>query len=186
MIGGMMIFVYQGIMFKELKEYKPAELEAKVTDFWKKNRIFEKAVKSRRGRKNFVFYEGPPYANGRPALHHVLARVFKDIVLRYKTMRGYNVPRRAGWDTHGLPIELGVEKELGIKEKREIEEKIGIDVFNAKAKENIWKYLEEWDRFTERIGYWIDLNDAYVTYNPEYIESLWWIFNEISDRGYLL
>ncbi|MDE2144406.1 MAG: class I tRNA ligase family protein [Patescibacteria group bacterium] len=173
-------------MFKEFKEYKPAELEAKVAEFWRKNRIFEKAVKSRRGRKNFVFYEGPPYANGRPALHHVLARVFKDIVLRYKTMQGYNVPRRAGWDTHGLPIELGVEKELGIKEKREIEERVGIDVFNAKAKENIWKYLEEWNRFTERIGYWIDLNDAYVTYTPEYIESLWWIFKRISDRGHLV
>ncbi len=173
-------------MLKELKEYKPAELEAKVTEFWRKNRIFEKAVKSRKGGKNFVFYEGPPYANGRPALHHILARVFKDIVLRYKTMQGYNVPRRAGWDTHGLPIELGVERDLGVKEKREIEEKIGIDVFNAKAKANVWNYLEEWNKFTERIGYWIDLNDAYVTYDPEYIESLWWIFKNISDRGYLL
>jgi isoleucyl-tRNA synthetase len=172
-------------MLKDLKEYRPAELEAKVADLWKKRRVFEKTVKSRRGRKNFVFYEGPPYANGHPALHHILARVFKDIILRYKTMQGYNVPRRAGWDTHGLPIELGVEKELGVKEKREIEEKIGIEVFNEKAKENIWKYLAEWKTFTERIGYWLDLDNPYVTYDPKYIESLWWTFKKISDRGYL-
>ncbi len=132
----------------------------------------------------FRFFEGPPYANGKPGIHHVLARVFKDVMLRYKSMRGYYVPRRAGWDTHGLPVEIEVEKQLGIKSKKEIE-KLGIALFNQKAKEAVWKYKDEWEKMTERIGYWLDLKDAYVTYSNDYIESLWWILKEIWKRGYL-
>ena len=173
-------------MLKNLKTFNPAEVEEKVLEFWKTRSIFGKSLKLREGRqkKTFVFYEGPPYANGRPGIHHVLARVFKDIILRYKTMRGYYVPRRGGWDTHGLPVELEAEKQLGIKSKREIE-KFGIALFNQKAKEAVWQYKDEWEKITERMGYWLDLKNAYVTYENPYIESCWWIFKEISKRGFL-
>src|SRR3989344_2576883 len=179
-------------MLKNLKTFNPAEVEEKVLEFWRTHSIFSKSLKLRQGRaggradraKTFVFYEGPPYANGRPGIHHVLARVFKDIILRYKTMRGYYVPRKAGWDTHGLPVELEAEKQLGIKSKREIE-KFGIALFNQKAKEAVWQYKDEWEKMTERIGYWLDLKDSYITYENSYIESCWWIFKEIARRGFL-
>jgi len=171
-------------MFNPNGEFKLPEVEKKVLEFWKTNKIFEKSLSQRKGKKTFVFYEGPPYANGRPGIHHVLARAFKDIILRYKTMQGFYVPRRAGWDTHGLPTELEVEKELGIKNKKEIE-KFGIDLFNQKARESVWGYKEEWERLTERIGYWLDMKNAYVTYENDYVETLWWIFRRISDRGFL-
>ncbi|MDO8516017.1 MAG: class I tRNA ligase family protein [bacterium] len=172
-------------------EFKLPELEEKVLNFWHTNQIFEKSLalrqaQGKRGKKSkeFVFYEGPPYANGRPGIHHVLARAFKDIILRYKTMQGFYVPRRAGWDTHGLPTELEVEKQLGVKHKKEIE-KLGIDIFNQKARESVWKYKEEWERLTVRMGYWLDLANAYITYKNEYVETLWWITKRISDRGFL-
>ena len=160
------------------------KIEAEVLEFWKTNAVFEESLKLRKGRKPFKFYEGPPYANGRPGIHHVLARIFKDIILRYKTMRGFYVPRKAGWDTHGLPIEIETEKQLGVKTKKEIE-KFGIALFNQKAKESVWQYKDEWEKMTERIGYWLDLKNAYITYENYYIESLWWIFKEIEKRGYL-
>lgn len=171
-------------MLKGLKQLNLPEIEERVLKFWKDNKIFEKSVANRRGKKNFVFFEGPPTANGRPGVHHAESRAFKDIILRYKTMRGYSVPRRAGWDTHGLPVEIEVEKELGLKNKQEIE-KFGIAEFNAKAKASVWKYKAEWERFTERLGFWLDMKHPYVTYDNSYIESLWWVLAQIAKKGYL-
>ncbi len=167
-------------------EFNLPKLEEKVLAFWKSKNIFEKTLALRRaqGKKNFIFYEGPPYANGRPGIHHVLARVVKDIMLRYKSMAGYYVPRRAGWDTHGLPVEMATEKALGLKSKKDIE-RIGVKEFNAKAKENVWVYKEEWENLTERIGYWLDLKNAYVTYTSDYIESIWWTLKRIWERKLL-
>ena len=166
------------------------KLEEKVLKFWDERQIFEKSLARNKSKgknvraKNFVFYEGPPYANGRPGIHHVLARVVKDVMLRYKTMRGYFVPRKAGWDTHGLPVEMAAEKALSLKSKRDIE-KYGVKLFNEKAKEQVWIFKDEWEHLTRRIGYWLDLKNAYVTYTPEYIESVWWTLAEISKRKLL-
>ncbi|MGC9048940.1 MAG: isoleucine--tRNA ligase [Patescibacteria group bacterium] len=160
------------------------QLEEKILKFWRKKKFFEKTLEKESPRGNFVFYEGPPTANGKPGIHHVLARIFKDIVLRYKTMRGYYVERRAGWDTHGLPVELEVEKEIGITGKPEIE-KYGIAKFNQKCKENVWKYKKEWEEMTERIGFWLDLKHPYITYEKEYIETIWWIIEQIWQKGLL-
>ncbi|MEX2033030.1 MAG: class I tRNA ligase family protein [Candidatus Colwellbacteria bacterium] len=171
-------------MLRKIKEFKLPELEEKVLKLWDEKNVFEESLKKRQKGKTFRFYEGPPYANGLPAIHHVLARIFKDIMLRYKSMQGYSVPRRAGWDTHGLPIELAAEKELGIKAKSEIEI-VGVAKFNQKAKEVVTRYKSAWEKFTRRIGYWLDLKNGYLTYENSYIESLWWIFKRISDRGYL-
>ncbi|MEA3248833.1 MAG: class I tRNA ligase family protein [Patescibacteria group bacterium] len=132
-------------------------------------------------RGNFVFFEGPPTANGKPGIHHILARGFKDAILRYRTMRGYRVDRKAGWDTHGLPVELEVEKQLGFTKKQEIEE-YGVAKFNKRCRESVWKYLDQWEKMTQRIGFWVDLDDPYITYKNEYIESLWWILKEIHDK----
>ncbi len=162
-------------------------LEAQVLEFWRRNAIFQKSVERepkpglpRNG--TFVFYEGPPTANARPGIHHVLARVFKDVVPRYKTMQGYRVPRRAGWDTHGLPVELEIEKELGLKSKLDIEA-YGIAAFNEKCRESVSRYVEEWTRLSERIGYWADLEHPYVTWHNEYIETCWWIFKQLWEHG---
>jgi len=171
-------------MFKEVnpKEKFP-KLEEKILKFWKRNKIFEKTLR-KPSRGYFVFYEGPPTANGKPGIHHVLARVFKDIVLRYKTMKGFKVIRKAGWDTHGLPVELEVEKTYGFKSKSDIE-KFGIDKFNQECKKSVWKYKKEWEDLTERIGFWIDLDHPYITYENSYIETLWWILKEIYSKGLL-
>jgi isoleucyl-tRNA synthetase len=169
--------------FLEEGEFKLPELEEKVLAFWDQQHIFEKSL-AKKGSKTFVFYEGPPYANGKPAIHHVVARIVKDVILRYKTMQGYNVPRRAGWDTHGLPVEIATEKALGLKSKKEIEQ-FGVQRFNEEALKQVWLYKDEWERMTRRIGYWLDLKNAYVTYDPEYIESLWWVLSQISKRKLL-
>lgn len=158
--------------------------EEEVLKFWKHNHIFEKSVQNRKGKKKFVFYEGPPTANGRPGIHHLLARSFKDIILRYKTMQGFFVPRRGGWDTHGLPVEIEVEKKLGLKSKREIE-KYGVGKFNAACRESVWQYREEWERLTERMGFWLDLKNAYVTYETSYVETLWWVIAEFAKKKLL-
>ena len=150
--------------------------------FWEENKIFEKSVSQRPESRKFIFYEGPPTANGKPGIHHVLARSFKDIICRYKTMRGYRVERKAGWDTHGLPVELQVEKDLKISSKPEIE-KFGIEKFNKKCKASVWKYKDEWERMTKRIAFWLDLEHPYITYSNEYIESVWWILSEIYKKG---
>ena len=156
--------------------------EEKQLEFWKQNQIFEKSVKNREGKPRFVLYEGPPTANGNPGIHHVLARAYKDIITRYKVMKGYYAPRIAGWDTHGLPVELEVEKQLGFSGKSQIEA-YGVQQFNAKCRDSVFKYLKEWDSLTERIGYWVDLEHAYVTMNSTYIESVWWAIKQMWDKG---
>ena len=166
------------------EQFSLPKMEERILEFWEKNKIFEKSVERREGVEPFVFYEGPPTANGTPGVHHVESRTFKDIILRYKTMRGYFVPRRAGWDTHGLPVEIEVEKILGLKSKKDIE-KYGIAEFNKKCRESVWKYKELWERLTARMGFWIDMANAYVTYANEYIETLWWIIKQFADKGYL-
>jgi isoleucyl-tRNA synthetase len=158
------------------------KLEEKILKFWKKNRVFEKTVE--RKRKDFVFYEGPPTANAKPGLHHVLSRVFKDVVCRYKTMRGFRVLRKAGWDTHGLPVELEIEKRIGTKTKKDIE-KFGIEKFNALCQKSVWEYKKDWEKLTERIGFWLDLKNPYITYEPEYIESVWFLLKKIYEKGLL-
>jgi isoleucyl-tRNA synthetase len=159
-------------------------LEQMVLERWRERHVFAESLRLREGAEPWVFYEGPPTANGRPGSHHVLSRVFKDIYPRYKTMRGYHVQRKGGWDCHGLPVEIGVEQELGIGSKAEIEE-YGIAKFNAKCRESVWAYLEEWNRLTERIGFWIDLEHAYRTLDPDYIESVWWALAQIHEKGLL-
>jgi len=159
------------------------KIEEKILKFWKKNKIFEKSLK-KNNKKRFVFFEGPPTANGKPGMHHVEARAFKDVIPRYKTMQGFFVDRKAGWDTHGLPVELEVEKELGFKNKEDIE-KYGIAKFNQKCKTSVWKYKNEWEKITERIAFWIDIKDPYITYEDKYIESVWYILKRIWDKGLL-
>jgi len=158
--------------------------EERIREYWKSQRIFEKSLELRKDNKRFVFFEGPPTANGMPGVHHMLVRAFKDLYGRYKTMRGYFVLRKAGWDTHGLPVELEVEKELGFKNKKDIEA-YGIAAFNKKARESVWKYKKEWEEMTERMAYWLDLQHPYATYETPYIESLWHIIKKIADRDLL-
>jgi isoleucyl-tRNA synthetase len=160
------------------------ELEERVLARWREGDVFHRSLANREGAEVWSFYEGPPTANGRPGSHHVLSRVFKDIYPRYKTMRGYRVPRKAGWDCHGLPVELEVEKQLGISSKQEIEE-FGIAEFNKRCRESVFEYVEEWNRLTERIGFWIDLDDPYVTLDDEYIESVWWSLRKLWDEDRL-
>ena len=156
--------------------------EEKYLEFWKQDHIFEKSVQNREGKPRFVLYEGPPTANGNPGIHHVLARAYKDIITRYKVMKGYYAPRIAGWDTHGLPVEIEVEKELGFSGKAQIEA-YGVEQFNAKCRASVFKYLKEWDSLTERIAYWVDLDHAYITMNNSYIESVWWAIKQMWDKG---
>jgi isoleucyl-tRNA synthetase len=160
------------------------ELEERVLTRWREDDVFARSLANREGAEVWSFYEGPPTANGRPGSHHVLARVFKDVYPRYKTMCGYRVPRKAGWDCHGLPVELEVEKQLGISSKGEIEE-FGIAEFNARCRASVFEYVEEWNRLTERIGFWIDLDDPYVTLEDNYIESVWWSLRKLWDDGRL-
>ena len=160
------------------------ELEERVLGRWRDGDVFERSLANRAEAEVWSFYEGPPTANGRPGSHHVLARVFKDVYPRYKTMCGYRVPRKAGWDCHGLPVELEVEKQLGIASKQEIEE-FGIAEFNQRCRESVFEYVEEWNRLTERIGFWIDLDDPYVTLEDDYIESVWWSLKQHWDEGRL-
>jgi isoleucyl-tRNA synthetase len=160
------------------------DLEEGVLARWRDGEVFERSLANREGAEIWSFYEGPPTANGRPGSHHVLARVFKDIYPRYRTMCGYRVPRKAGWDCHGLPVELEVEKQLGIASKQEIEE-LGIAEFNQRCRESVFEYVEEWNRLTERIGFWIDLDDPYVTLENDYIESVWWSLRKLWDDGRL-
>jgi len=157
-------------------------VEARVLELWREHDIFRKSVEQRPADKLFSFYEGPPTANGMPGIHHVLARVFKDAIPRFKTMQGYRVPRKGGWDTHGLPVEVEVEKQLNLHSKTEIET-YGVEEFNRKCKESVFRYVEAWEQLTERIGFWIDLPDAYVTYRDEYIETGWWIMKSLWDKG---
>jgi isoleucyl-tRNA synthetase len=160
-------------------------VEAEELARWQRHRVFERSVELRAGAEPWVFYEGPPTANGRPGLHHVWARVYKDLFCRYRTMRGYSVPRKAGWDTHGLPVEVEVEKQLGITAKRQIEEEVGIAEFTRLCRLSVHNYVDEWKDLTGRIGYWIDLDDAYWTFSSEYVEATWWNLKHIWDDGLL-
>jgi len=159
-----------------------AQVEEQILALWKKKNVFERSVEARRGAPRFTLYEGPPTANGSPGIHHVLSRVFKDVIPRYKAMKGYYTPRIGGWDTHGLPVELEVEKQLGFSSKTQIEE-YGIAKFNARCRESVFRYLKDWDALTERIGFWIDLKNAYITMKNEYIESCWWAIKQMWDKG---
>ncbi|KAF0106464.1 MAG: isoleucyl-tRNA synthetase [Anaerolineaceae bacterium] len=159
-------------------------LEEGVLKFWKSQKIFEKTISERKGGPEYIFFEGPPTANGKPGVHHVLARVFKDMFPRYKIMRGFHVSRRGGWDTHGLPVEIEVEKQLGFTSKSQIEE-YGIDRFNELCRKSVFAYIQEWEKLTDRIAFWVDLGDAYVTYTNDYIESVWWILKNFWDKGLL-
>jgi isoleucyl-tRNA synthetase len=158
--------------------------EKRILRFWKENRIFEKSIEKRKRASNFVFYEGPPTANAKPGLHHVLSRIYKDIICRYKTMRGFKVLRKAGWDTHGLPVELQIEKKLALKSKKDIE-KYGIAKFNKKCRESVWRYKKDWEKLTKRIAFWLDMENPYITYQPDYIETVWWIIKRIWQKGLL-
>jgi isoleucyl-tRNA synthetase len=160
------------------------ELEKEILDFWEKNNIFQKSIDTRPADKRFIFYEGPPTANGKPGIHHVISRGIKDFVCRYKTMRGYRVHRKAGWDTHGLPVEIEVEKELGFQSKDQIEE-YGVEKFNEKCRESVFRYLKEWNEMTRRIAFWVDMDDPYITYTNEYIESVWWLLAEMWKKDLL-
>lgn len=170
-------------MFKQYSENinYPA-LEEAVLKYWKENKIFEKSIDTRDSTKPYIFYEGPPTANGKPGIHHVMARTLKDLVCRYKTLSGYRVHRKAGWDTHGLPVEIEVEKALGIKNKSEVAT-FGIERYNEECRTSVFKYKDLWEQLTERMGYWIDLDDAYVTCTNEYIESVWWSLKTLFDKG---
>jgi isoleucyl-tRNA synthetase len=172
-------------MFKPVSpKFNVTAMEENVLKFWKQAEIFKKTVEQRDGAPEYVFYEGPPTANGKPGVHHVLARAFKDMFPRYKTMRGYHVSRRGGWDTHGLPVEIEVEKQLGFNNKQQIEA-YGIDKFNELCRKSVFTYIQDWERLTDRIAFWVDLEDAYVTYTNDYIESVWWILKNFWDKDLL-
>ena len=160
------------------------DLDANVLQQWKEKDVFRRTESERPDAPLFMMYEGPPTANGSPGIHHVLARVFKDVICRYRTMKGYRVPRKGGWDTHGLPVELEVEKELGLKSKRDIEE-YGIEEFNKKCRESVFRYVKEWETMTDRIGYWVDMEDPYVTLHNNYIETGWWMLKTLWDKDLL-
>ncbi|MDP4116420.1 MAG: isoleucine--tRNA ligase, partial [Bacteroidota bacterium] len=170
-------------MFKQnLEKVNYPEIEERILEYWKEHQIFEKSIENRDADKSFTFYEGPPTANGKPGIHHVMARTLKDLVCRYKTLQGYKVQRKAGWDTHGLPVEIEVEKKLGIKHKSEIYE-YGVEKYNQKCRESVFTYLDLWEKMTTRMGYWVDLDNAYVTLTNNYIESVWWALKTLFDKG---
>jgi len=173
---------------KQFKDVKPSvnfpEMEEQLLQLWRERNVFQRSMSEREGGPEYVFYEGPPTANGRPGIHHVISRAFKDIFPRYKTMQGYYVQRRGGWDTHGLPVEIEVEKRLGLSGKKQIEE-YGIAEFNELCRQSTMEYIGEWERVTERMAFWVDLKTAYVTFHNEYVESLWWILKQFWDKGLL-
>ena len=173
---------------KNFKEYSKqlnlSDINKEMLEVWDAHSLFENSMKEREGSPTFVFYEGPPSANGMPGIHHVMGRTIKDIFCRYKTMKGFHVKRKAGWDTHGLPVELGVEKSLGIT-KEDIGKKISVDEYNAACRREVMKYTKEWTDLTHKMGYWVDLEHPYITYDNKYIESVWWLLGELYKKGYL-
>jgi len=171
-------------LFNEYSGFDLSQINKDVLARWQKEGLFERSMTVREGCPSFVFYEGPPSANGMPGIHHVMARTIKDIFCRFKTMKGFHVKRKAGWDTHGLPVELGVEKGLGIT-KEDIGKKISVDDYNAACRSEVMKYTREWETLTQRMGYWVDLSDPYITYDNRYIESVWWLLSQLYKKGYL-
>ena len=172
------------VKYTEYQQLNLPSIGEEILEKWKKEKTFEKSVEFREGKTPFVFYEGPPSANGMPGIHHVISRTLKDLVCRYKTMQGFQVKRKGGWDTHGLPIELGVEKELGIT-KEDIGVKISVEDYNKKCREVVMRFKDKWDDITQKMGYWVDLNNPYVTFENNYIETLWWCLSELYKKGYL-
>ena len=172
---------------KHFNEYKQLDLAAvsrEVLQQWEQEDLFHQSIDVREGHTPFLFFEGPPSANGMPGIHHVLARTIKDTFCRYKTMQGYQVQRKAGWDTHGLPVELGVEKKLGIT-KEDIGKKISVDDYNAACRQEVMKYTKEWTNLTKQMGYWVDLEHPYITYDNKYIETLWYLLKQLYTKGFL-
>ena len=172
---------------KKYKEYSKADfasLNKEMLSKWELEDLFKQSLKLREGARRFVFYDGPPSANGVPGIHHVVARSLKDLFCRYKTMKGFYVERRAGWDTHGLPVELGVEKKLNIN-KHDIGKKISIEEYNAKCRSEVMRYTKEWEELTKLMGDWVDMEHPYITYNSKYMETLWWLLKQFYDKGLL-
>lgn len=172
------------VKYREYHQLNLPEISKEILEKWQTEKSFEKSIRNREGQKPFVFFEGPPSANGMPGIHHVISRTLKDLVCRYKTMQGFEVNRKGGWDTHGLPVELGVEKQLGIT-KEDIGQKISIEDYNKKCREVVMQFKDKWDEITQKMGYWVDLQQPYVTFDNNYIESLWWCLNELFKKGYL-
>ncbi len=172
------------VTYREFSGLNLPAFEQEILAKWTEMNAFEKSVSLREGATPFVFYEGPPSANGMPGIHHVISRTLKDLVCRYKTMKGFQVKRKGGWDTHGLPVELGVEKELGIT-KEDIGKKISVEDYNKACREAVLRYKDKWDDITHKMGYWVDLNDPYITFKNEYIETLWWLLKELYKKGLL-
>jgi isoleucyl-tRNA synthetase len=170
--------------YREFQQLNLSRIGEEILAKWQAHNAFEKSVTQREGSIPFVFYEGPPSANGMPGIHHVISRTLKDLVCRYKTMQGFQVKRKGGWDTHGLPIELGVEKELGIT-KEDIGKKISVEDYNLKCREVVMRFKDKWDDITNKMGYWVDLNNPYITFENDYIETLWWCLSELYKKGYL-
>src|SRR5579863_7993310 len=170
--------------YKEYQQLNLPGIGQEILERWEKNHAFEKSVTGREGSAPFVFYEGPPSANGLPGIHHVISRTLKDLVCRYKTMQGFQVKRKGGWDTHGLPVELGVEKELGIT-KEDIGKKISVKEYNLKCREAVLRYKDKWDELTDKMGYWVDLKNPYITFENNYIETLWWLLKQLYKKELL-
>ena len=170
--------------FPEYRKLDLSKVNKDILDYWHKHDTFRKSLELRKGAPSFVFFEGPPSANGIPGIHHVMARTIKDIFCRFKTMKGFLVERKAGWDTHGLPVELGVEKALGIT-KEDIGKKISISDYNRECRKDVMKYTDLWEELTEKMGYWVDMHDPYITYDNRYIETLWWLLNKLYKKGLL-
>ena len=170
--------------YREYPKLNLPVIEQEMLSKWNDIQAFEKSISLREDAPSFVFYEGPPSANGLPGIHHVISRSLKDLVCRYKTMRGFKVNRKGGWDTHGLPVELGVEKELGIT-KEDIGKKISVEEYNQRCRDAVLRYKDKWDDLTRKMGYWVDLERPYVTFENNYIETLWWILKELYKKGLL-
>ena len=170
--------------FREHKGLNLSDINKDILQYWEENNVFHRSVEERQGHRSFVFYEGPPSANGMPGIHHVMARTIKDVFCRFKTMQGYQVKRKAGWDTHGLPVELGVEKMLGIT-KEDIGKNISVEQYNDACRHEVMKYTREWEDLTKKMGYWVDMTDPYITYDNRYIETLWYLLKQLYDKGLL-
>ena len=170
--------------FSEYKEFDLSRINQDILKYWKENDTFHQSISTRAGRPTFVFYEGPPSANGLPGIHHVVSRAIKDIFCRYKTQQGFLVKRKAGWDTHGLPVELAVEKMLGIT-KEDIGKSISVAQYNAACRKEVMKYTDKWEDLTRQMGYWVNMDDPYITYDSRYIESLWWLLKELYKKNLL-
>ena len=172
------------MIFKEYKGLDLPKISSEILNFWEEQKIFEKSFLERENCPSYIFYEGPPSANGVPGIHHVMARTIKDIFCRYKTQKGYKVNRKAGWDTHGLPVELGVEKTLGIT-KDAIGTSISVEEYNEECKEAVMKYTDVWNQLTQKMGYWVNMDKPYVTYTSKYMETVWWLIKQIHQKGLL-